>query len=732
MDSETPPVHGTGDRTEAAANVDQVDPEARIRAIHDLVRTALVAEAVPEEAITDGSIRPQSVLYMVYWFRRLQHNPEEQARIRQHLTEYIGKTATDPIAVADTLLSNASLGVPAQEYVESLLVPLRTVDLVITRQPGDRAEDREVLCVTREYFPFGSALPGGIIRDEDEGNSLELSPHVFAALRVAGEKVLGLAPGEARYSRERDAKGAEYFLVRGTADTPAVRLPVEDAGGFRYREHIQSVLRPSDPRHIVDTVGLTCEVIGAPTGELTWRKKSAIMSPDSHLGGFAFGHHRDIVSYIIAQTSVEKEREMKEREFVRAVIRHPLESYRSLRNRFAAAERPREASFPELFPVVDRLLTEMFREDINERCRATPLLAGVRDKAVIALRHVAMKNRTFCPYLPTLHAIANAVAFFDLAARQKRGFYETMATDAITEHNPAKTPYAAYHMYRYKYRLDQLMDTVPEEMVIPTFEPLSATDLMRIRGVPIRFIGLARDFLYVDEFEQSPEEFFMHDANHSWRMVMEDRAAAARSGKTRAQLIEESHAFIAEYLEAITIQATDTEEQRELKKLKKIILFEIVHEDARPFLSDVIGKYLQVKEGGAVPFEVPRIDPKTGYMDVVDTLDTGISTLSYVRNKLQHGFYDHVDAQLPQIVGPKYRTAEWIARAAAEMVRELRAEPVPEAQLDADGYASYDWLLRRTCAVGPDNIHAAGAVDPAVQQYGDGARRVNPKRYQAG
>src|SRR3989338_6064877 len=98
-----------------------------------------------------------------------------------------------------------------------------------------------------------------------------------------------------------------------------------------------------------------------------------------------------------------------------------------------------------------------------------------------------------------------------------------------------------------------------------------------------------------------------------------------------------------------------------MKKLKKIILFEIVHEDARPFLREVIRKYVQVKEGGAVPFEVPRIDPKTGYMDVVDTLDTGISTLSYVRNKLQHGFYDHIDPQLPQIVGPKFRTAEWIA-----------------------------------------------------------------------
>ncbi len=44
----------------------------------------------------------------------------------------------------------------------------------------------------------------------------------------------------------------------------------------------------------------------------------------------------------------------------------------------------------------------------------------------------------------------------------------------------------------------------------------------------------------------------------------------------------------------------------------------------------------------------------------------------------------------------------------------------------------YDWLLRRTCAVGPDNIHGTDHVDPDVEKYGDGAEKVNPKRYQAG
>ncbi|NBS41550.1 hypothetical protein EBS80_02725, partial [bacterium] len=447
-------------------------------------------------------------------------------------------------------------------------------------------------------------------------------------------------------------------------------------------------------------------------------------------GGFAFGHHREIVAFIASQTSVEKERSRKERDFIRGLFRDPKGEYERVRARFACP-RPRMASFPELFPVVDRFLSELFADRVNAACAEVPVLNGLRDRAVIGLRHVALKNRVFCPYVPTLRAIAEARAFFDLLVRNARGFYAAMPTDRITAHDPSTMPYALYHQYRYRYRFNELMEMVPDEIVIPTFESVSATDLLRLRGVPVRICGLALDFLYVDEFEQSPDEFGGHDDNHAWRMVMEDLAAMEERGWSRDRLTEESVAFSLPYLDRIRIRPTDSEVDRELKKLKKIILFEVTHEDARPFLSDVVCRYVQMMEGGSVPFEVPRVDPRTGYMDVVDTRDTGISTLAYVRCKLQHGFYDHVDSQLPQIVDPRYRTAEWIARAAYQMLVELDAVPIAEAELDADGRVSYEWLLCRTCAVGPDNIHAVDHVDPLVAELGDGATALNPKRYLA-
>lgn len=706
-----------------------VDIESQINRIHSIVTDILRIFDFPMDEIERQEIRLPSIIYMTYWYHRLRNNSEEQSRITVNLVEYLKGTSDQAEKITEAILQDHSLKNAVKFYVEQLLVPVKTVDLVVVPHSTSSEQTTKVLCVQRGYYPMGLALPGGIIKDEYESNDLGILPSQYAALRVAAEKILGEETG--RFTKEISPDGRKYFLVRGEHDTPSVRIYDVDDGGYLYKEHVKSEIRPSDPRHIVDTIAFKCELEGSPAQGLVWTDKDTIMESTSPTAGFAFGHHREIVAFITAQTSVEKERALKERDFIRSLIDQPLASYLNLKARFESNNNYPDSSFPELFPAVDRMLADMFSAEVNMMCKKHPLLVGLRDKAVISLRQVCMKNRTFCPYQSTVRALASGIAFFDVVARQKRGFYDTMPSDEIIEHNPSTTPHASYHMYRYKYRYDQMMNMVPTELVIPTYESLSAADLLRVRGVPIRFIGLSPDFLYVDEFEQSPEEFFMHDCNHSWRMIMEDNDCLEKYGKTQKELISQSNEFITFYLDKSTVRPSDTVEERELKKIKKIILFEIVHEDARPFLKEVVCKYIQLKEGAPVGFEVPRIDPKTNYMDVVDTIDTGISTLSYVRNKLQHGFYDDIDAQTPQLVDPKYRSAEWIARAAYDMLVELEAKPAENAEVDNDGYTSYTWLLQRTCAAGPDNIHGADETDPLVAQYGDDTEKLNPKRYQA-
>lgn len=233
-------------------------------------------------------------------------------------------------------------------------------------------------------------------------------------------------------------------------------------------------------------------------------------------------------------------------------------------------------------------MNELFTEDINNLCKENDLLIGFRDKVVNSLRHVSLKNRTFCSYLPTLQAIFQSIAFFDVVARHKKDFYHDIHSDKIIEHNPKEKKNAAYHMYKYEYRMNELLSKIPDEIIIPTFANLSATELMKVRGVPIRFVGLSKDFIYVDEFEQSPEEFLMHDLNHSYRMSDEDYKYMDNNHLSRSDFIKKQHSFIQQYLPTIKISESDNEKTREIKKLKKIILFEICHEDAKPLLPDII------------------------------------------------------------------------------------------------------------------------------------------------
>jgi hypothetical protein len=94
----------------------------------------------------------------------------------------------------------------------------------------------------------------------------------------------------------------------------------------------------------------------------------------------------------------------------------------------------------------------------------------------------------------------------------------------------------------------------------------------------------------------------------------------------------------------------------------------------------------------------------------------GITALSYVRHKLQHGFFDQTDSQNIQIVSPKYRTVEWIVRATVELLTEMHAVIPPAVQ--TEGLTEY--LTRQACSRGPTILHSPENLDPVVGEYGDG------------
>ncbi len=634
-----------------------------------------------------ASLYAESILYMVYWFHRLR-DPVRKNGIENSLGKYLNVDSQS--AAVTALLSDERLKIQAKQRIDQGVMVRKTVDVLVMR---DGSSGREFLALDRTFFPEGMSLPGGLLRDEDEQNEFGIPGNIFAVLRVTGNKVFGSVTPQYGIS---DLDGRKYYFVRNEAGKEA-RIYMDRTISHGYRDHLKEIAVPSDPRHIVDTVGYLVEIPDTAGIEGRWLPEAVITTPYAKEGSFAFGHHKQIAAALIAK-NFGKTPGISHHEWIRELVKNPLDGYRELRARFKSNNDSLDTPILELLPVVEYFRSQLMLSAIEERCRNNVALSSMRDQLLHKLHHVTIQNGPMCPYVPTLRILFEAVGFFDVTCRTEKNL-------------------STHFQKKYWYRYEELMHRIPDVIIIPTFDNISATDLMKIRGTPIYFIGVSTEPVYVDEFWQSPVEFLIHDLNHAWKMMdMDDRFLQKQPKLSRDELINKSNQFIREYFPSIAIQKTDTEQQKELKKLKKILLFEVSHEDARPLLPNIVNDALLEDEGYEFPDNVVRYDEGVNQAYLEKRTIPGITALSYVRHKLQHGFFDQTDSQNIQIVSPKYRTVEWIVRATEELLVELQATIPPTVQ--SEGLTEY--LTRQACSRGPTILHSPENLDPVVEEYGDG------------
>ncbi|BBB64838.1 hypothetical protein UNDYM_0585 [Undibacterium sp. YM2] len=638
-----------------------------------------------------ASLYAESLLYMIYWFHRLR-DPIRKNGIEDCVARYLDVASQS--AVVKALLSDQTLKAQAKQRIDQGVMVRKTVDVLVMR---DGQNGREFLALDRTVFPEGIALPGGLLQDEDEQNEIGIPANIFAALRVTGSKVFGSAAPEYGIA---EAGGRKYYFVRSKAESKAkneARIYMDRTVTHGYRDHLKEIAVPSDPRHIVDTIGFLVEISDTEDVHGRWLPESVMTTPYAKEGSFAFGHHKQIAAALLAK-NFTKTQGISHHEWIREWVRNPVDLYRGLRARFESHDNNLDTPVLELLPVVDYFRSQMTLPAMDEKCRDSAALSFMREQLLYKFHHVTIQNGAMCPYAPTLRILFEAVGFFDVACRTDKNL-------------------STHFQKKYWYRYEELMRRIPEVIIIPTFDNISATDLMKIRGTPVYFVGVSTEPVYVDEFWQSPLEFLIHDLNHAWKMMdMDDRFFKHRPEVSRDELINKSNAFIREYFPTIAIQKTDTEEQKEMKKLKKILLFEVGHEDARPLLPAIVSEALLEDEGYEFPDIVVRYDEEGKQAYLEQRTIPGITALSYVRHKLQHGFFDQTDSQNIQIVSPKYRSVEWIVKATEELLTEMQATIPPAVQ--AEGLTEY--LTRQACSRGPTILHAPENLDPAIEEYGDG------------
>lgn len=385
------------------------------------------------------------------------------------------------------------------------------------------------------------------------------------------------------------------------------------------------------------------------------------------------------------------------------IIADPLGAYAEFHGRLL--KNGPNAPFPEFKPIVDFLIAELDGEHFQKLLGDNPALKLELAEARTFLAHV---NLSFSvddprypyevpfdapyPYRPTLDAIEAAIRLLDKLNRLE----------------PGNRAVQLYHFDRYCYHRHALVAN-PDVVLIPTMKELSLADFIRTRAVPIEFVGVVSRTTRVDGHQQSPLDFWYHDLNHARRLYAYIRRRLKQQGieadEGKRAYYEAVDAFITGTIfpKIVAEVPGASLEERALRSLATMTIFEIVHETALTLEKDEILADL-FRGNGPQPFEYMR--PRDEGREDVEALRTptgnlesgaaamarqgadlvrvryffdaaSIGLLANVFHKLTHHYYDDEGVVNETLVPSAYRTPEYLAKAAKLICRAIDAPNVP-------------------------------------------------------
>jgi len=286
-----------------------------------------------------------------------------------------------------------------------------------------------------------------------------------------------------------------------------------------------------------------------------------------------------------------------------------------------------------------------------------------------------------------------------------------LRTSTSDEHQNQLASY--YHTFRYEYYQSLLLDLSNNDAVLfPTVAYVGSTDLIKLRASGIQLFGVVAEPAYADQYWNSPLDFWSHDMNHARRTVMETSRYFDVYVKNREYYItrnewtiiarrdwyEECHEFtqflktkfipsqgnvgrkkellkrknelVGDEFKRIEPELEELSEKLAYMAIKRMLIFEIVHEKAWPITPESILRNLVV---GLDVFPVESIVTRPGENTVgtQDPLNSDPTTLAHALRKLRAGFYDEPLSPIDAIVPIAYRTAEHIAKAAQALYNDV-------------------------------------------------------------
>jgi hypothetical protein len=394
---------------------------------------------------------------------------------------------------------------------------------------------------------------------------------------------------------------------------------------------------------------------------------------------------------------------------IKQIVENPVQAYKDFHQRILTYGA--NAPFPEFKASVDAIITALKGERFAAVLNEHPDLLMECHEVMTFFTHINLSfffddnigNHPYqipfhspYPYRPTLEAIEMGLRLLDKLNRLE----------------PGNRAVPFYHFDRYAYHKFGIFGN-PDVIIMPVAEEIDFYDLLRVRSVPIGFLGVVTETIRVDRHWQSPVDFWFHDINHVRRMTEYFKQRIAQQGITTTEgkydFYEQMDCFIKEKIlpciKAYQQEKSTNPANFAMRKMVQILIFEVVHESALTIEPEVIIKEI-LREAGPQPFEhmvteeasitdIEKFRTPTGNIssgssvveaNPLNTLriryfwDRSLGLLSTVYNKLNFGFYDDPEHPNSMVVPVEFRDMETLMEATFIVLRDIcgmRDELIP-------------------------------------------------------
>ena len=399
-----------------------------------------------------------------------------------------------------------------------------------------------------------------------------------------------------------------------------------------------------------------------------------------------------IKNYFLSNDFQHKIEEHKR--FVQYMIENPYEIYQNFKLRLTL--HGADAEFPEFEGVIGYLVKAIFQTPEIIKCLEMPEYKVLLEQLLHKLLSLQIEGRFNYPYRSTIYCIENLLELLDFYYRNTDESYK----DESIPVNEKIGPY--YHIFRYRSYMTTFTDSkeygIPKNIIFPTCANINATSLIKLRCVPILIMGVSNKPVYVDQYLNTPLDFWAHDIQHGKRQIQETlryydlfiKHNQYFQRRTLFDIVTEDQFY--KYMEdfikkiiipKITIQEEDNEETIAKKNIWRLIIFEVVHEKAWPITNLSLCRNIPLRYD-EFPVENLTYDEKKNKITSFHYLFADPTTIGNVVGKIRTGFYDKTVKPNEKIIAIKYRTSSFVAKCAKLLMEEI---------IKCDNIPSNDYFL---------------------------------------